>query len=136
MSAEGPVFLVEQYQRTLQANRQLVDQRSPGSQLWVLAQSFGFENGPHADDPAYRMPTPDEMKRLYEIAAAERVDGFLWYPWQHNLYTQVLADAEMAPQRAAMGEIYADSIASSQSPLSTPSQETIPPAAPSQEAAL
>jgi hypothetical protein len=93
-------FEVDHIQKTVQANRVLIDERSPNSELWFLGQSYEFQQD------EFRMPTPDEMGIIFRAASAEGVDGFLWYPWLHDQYDQVLSDPDMTPQREAVRMIY------------------------------
>lgn len=97
-----PAFQEDLVRETLQENRKLVDERAPDAELWFLGQTYA--QGEHRAQ--LRMPTPDEMETIYAIAEQERVDGFLWYPWTHGNYDQVLSDPEMEPQRQAVRHIY------------------------------
>jgi hypothetical protein len=97
---EGPV------RDTLQANRNLVDERAPEAQLWFLGQTFAL----HEHRRKLRMPTPEEMERIYAIAEQEQVDGFLWYPWSHGNYDQELSDPQMEPQRRTLYRIHKEYI--------------------------
>jgi hypothetical protein len=99
-----PVFEEAEVRELLQTHRRLVDERAPESQLWFLGQSY--TQAKHKRN--LRMPTPQEMERLYSIVEQEGADGFLWYPWYHNTYDQVLSDDEMEPQRQAVFRIYED----------------------------
>lgn len=97
-----PAFEEDLVRGTLQANRKLVDERAPDAQLWFLGQVYTL----HTHKRQLRMPTPEEMEKLYTIAEQEQVDGFLWYPWLHGNCDQVLSDPEMEPQRQAVRHIY------------------------------
>jgi hypothetical protein len=97
-----PVFERAQVHETVAENRKLVDERSPQSQLWFLGQTYALQ----AHRNQLRMPTPDEMEEIYIIATLEGADGFLWYPWLHGNYDQVLSDPEMEPQRQAVRQIH------------------------------
>jgi hypothetical protein len=85
----------------LQANRSLVSERDPTAQLWFLGQAFALADS----HPIFRMPTPAEMEELFTVARQEGVDGFLWYPWIHEAYDQVLGDPQSQAQQEAVGEI-------------------------------
>lgn len=93
-----PVFEEESLRRTLQSNRELIRERAPDAQLWFLGQAFMQRN----NKQDLRMPTPGEMQMIFIIAREEQADGFLWYPWLHNLYEQVLSDPDMELQRQAV----------------------------------
>lgn len=86
----------------LQTARMTIDERAPEAQLWFLGQAFAS----YKHRRELRMPTPDEMERLYTITQQERVDGFLWYPWRHGKYDWVLSDPEMEARRQAVQRIY------------------------------
>jgi hypothetical protein len=107
-----PFFEEAQVHKLLQTHRRLVDERAPESQLWFLGQSYTLAK--HKRN--LRMPTPQEMERLYSIVEQEGADGFLWYPWYHNTYDQVLSDDEMEPQRQAVLRVYEDFFRSEQEP--------------------
>lgn len=98
----SPVFEQDLVRKTLQTNRQLVDERAPQAQLWFLGQAYTLDEHKRR----LRMPTPEEMEKLYIIADQEGADGFLWYPWLHGNCDQVLSDPEMEPQRQAVRAIY------------------------------
>ncbi len=97
-----PSFEEAEVHETLKENRKLVDERAPGAQLWFLGQTYALQA--HRDQ--LRMPTPQEMEMIYAIAEQEGADGFLWYPWLHGNYDQVLSDPDMEPQRQAVRHIY------------------------------
>ncbi|MBN1582136.1 MAG: hypothetical protein JXA89_15640 [Anaerolineae bacterium] len=98
-----PAFEKELLREVLQENRELVDARTPGAQLWFLGQTYAQ----YQHRRQLRMPTPQEMQQIYAIAEQARVDGFLWYPWLHGSnYDQVLSSPEMEPQRRAVRLIY------------------------------
>lgn len=97
-----PVFEGDLFREIVRENRQLVEERAPDVQLWVMGQTYTQLQ--HRDQ--LRMPTPEEMELMYIVAEQERVDGFLWYPWLHSSYDQVLGDPDMEPQRQAMRYIY------------------------------
>lgn len=97
-----PVFEEDLVRETLQTNRELVDERAPDSQLWFLGQTYAQQE--HRRQ--LRMPTPEEMETIYAIADQEGADGFMWYPWLHGLYDQVLSDPDMEPQQQSVRHIY------------------------------
>ena len=98
-----PAFEEDLFHEIVQENRELVDERAPDAQLWVMGQTYAQ----HAHRNQLRMPTPEEMELMYMIAEQERVDGFLWYPWLHSsYYDQVLSDPDMESQRQAVRHIY------------------------------
>jgi hypothetical protein len=98
--SEAAIFDVDHLQERVRANRALVDERSPASELWFLGQA-------HANLPdRFRMPTAEEMKMIFEVASQEGVNGFLWYAWLHDQYDVVLNDPQAAPQREMIREIY------------------------------
>lgn len=107
-----PLFMAKQLRNSIKQNRQLVDQRAPNSQLWFLGQAFTYED----PDTPLRMPTPQEMELIFSIAEQEKVDGFLWYPWLHNLYQQVLSDKDLESQRQAVYSIYMENFGEHQFP--------------------
>lgn len=99
---DGEVFLDEvDVQDTVRQNRLLIDERAPESELWYLGQAYALGEHRHT----LRMPTPEEMETIFVIARREGADGFLWYPWFHNTYDQVLSDPESAEQRQAVAII-------------------------------
>jgi hypothetical protein len=101
MSKNGAaIFDLEHLQEMVQANRALVDERSPDSELWFLGQAHS--------NPAdgFRMPTVQEMEKMFDAASQEGVDGFLWYAWLHDQYEIVLNDPEVELQREAIQTIY------------------------------
>lgn len=87
--------------RTVTTNRALVDSRSPTSELWFLGQAYAL--GAHRHQ--LRMPEPDEMAVIFRVARTGGVDGFLWYPWFHGAYDQVLGDLESRAQQEAVSTI-------------------------------
>jgi hypothetical protein len=97
-----PAFEEDLFREVVQENRELVDERAPDVQLWAVGQTYTFLQ--HRNQ--LRMPTPEEMEWMYTIAEQERADGFLWYPWLHGNYDQVLSDPDMEPQRQAVRHIY------------------------------
>lgn len=99
---EQPVFEEDIVRETIQNNRRLIDERAPDTQLWFLGQAYAL----HKHKRHLRMPTPEEMERLYRVVQSQQVDGFLWYPWLHGNCDQVLSDPEMEPQRLAVRGIY------------------------------
>jgi hypothetical protein len=101
-----PAFEGDLFHEIIQENRELVDERAPDAQLWVLGQAYAQHQHRHQ----LRMPTPAEMELMYTIAEQERVDGFLWYPWLHGNYDQVLSDPDMEPQRQAVRQIHSSHI--------------------------
>ncbi len=107
-----PAFEEDLVRTTLQTNRKLVDERAPKAQLWFLGQAYAM----YAHVRQLRMPSPEEMERLYTIAQQEHVDGFLWYPWLQGNVDQVLSDPEMEPQRQAVRRIYEDHVLQKQAP--------------------
>jgi hypothetical protein len=97
---DAPIFDVEHLQQRVRANRALVDERSPGSELWFLGQA-------HSNLPGrFRMPTAEEMEIMFEVASRAGVDGFIWYAWLHDQYDVVLSDPQVAPQREIIRKIY------------------------------
>lgn len=84
--------------QTVRDNRQLIDERAPDSQLWFLGQTYALAAHRHQ----LRMPTPDEMAQIFTTAIDEGVDGFLWYPWLHGSYDQVLSSPELEAQQQAV----------------------------------
>jgi hypothetical protein len=97
-----PFFEGDLFREIVRENRELVDRRALDAQLWVMGQAYTQLQHRHQ----LRMPTPDEMELIYTIAEQERVDGFLWYPWLHSSYDEVLSDRDMEPQRQAVRQIY------------------------------
>ena len=97
-----PIFEETQLLKVLQDNRKLLDNLAPDAQLWFLGQSYTQD----AHSRRLRMPSPDEMEKIFLLATQEGMDGFLWYPWGHGRYDQVLSDEEMEPQRQRMRDIY------------------------------
>jgi hypothetical protein len=97
-----PILEENELRNRIQENLNLVKERSPESEFWFHGQTYTQ----HAHKRKLRMPTPEEMETIFLIATEEGVDGFLWYPWNHNTYDQVLSDEEMSPQREAVREIY------------------------------
>lgn len=97
-----PAFEEDLFHEIVQENSELVEERVSDAQLWVMGQSYTQLQHRHQ----LRMPTPEEMELMYIIAEQERVDGFLWYPWLHSQYDQVLSDPDMEAQRQAMRYIY------------------------------
>ena len=89
---------------TVRDNHLLINERSPSSQLWFLGQTYALQAHRHQ----LRMPTPDEMFQIFDIAVAEGVDGFLWYPWLHGSYDLVLSSPGMEAQQQAVYQIYED----------------------------
>ncbi|MCB9443934.1 MAG: hypothetical protein H6669_06825 [Ardenticatenaceae bacterium] len=87
--------------QTVRDNRRLIDERAPDSQLWFLGQTYALAD--HRDQ--LRMPTPDEMAQIFDLAIDEGVDGFLWYPWLHGSYDAVLSSPEMEAQQQAVSQI-------------------------------
>jgi hypothetical protein len=108
-----PAFEEDLFREILHKNRKLVDERAPDAQLWALGQTYAQQ----AHRNQLRMPTPEEMALMYTIAAQERMDGFLWYPWLHGSnYDQVLSDPDMDPQRQAVRHIYDTYVVQSTNP--------------------
>jgi len=107
-----PAFEGDMFQEIVHENRELVEERAPDAQLWVMGQTYTQLQHRHQ----LRMPTPEEMELMYIIAEQERVDGFLWYPWLHSSYDQVLSDPDMEPQRQAVRHIYESYILEKPSP--------------------
>ena len=101
-----PAFEEDLVLETMRENRRLVDERAPEAQLWFLGQAYTQQQ--HRRQ--LRMPTPEEMEAIYIIAEQEGADGFLWYPWAHGNYDQMLGDPDMEPQRQAVRRIYEDHI--------------------------
>lgn len=99
-----PAFEEDRARQIMQTHRRLISERAPEAQLWFLGQTFAQSE----HERTLRMPTPGEMERLYALAEREQVDGFLWYPWLHGSYDQVLGDPEMEPQRNAVRQIHED----------------------------
>jgi hypothetical protein len=97
-----PAFEEDLFHEIVQENRELVDERAPDAQLWVMGQTYAQR----AHRNQLRMPTPEEMELMYIIAEQEQVDGFLWYPWLQSSYDQVLSDPDVEPQRQAVRHIY------------------------------
>jgi hypothetical protein len=97
-----PFFEEDLFREIVRENRELVNERAPDAQLWVMGQTYTQLQHRHQ----LRMPTPEEMELMYTIAEHERVDGFLWYTWLHSNYDQVLSDPEMEAQRQAVRHIY------------------------------
>lgn len=95
-----PAFEMDHLQKMVQANRKLVDDRSPYSELWFLGQAYSY------DPDGIRMPTREEMEAIFNMASQEGVNGFLWYAWLHDQYDEVLGDPEMEPQQEAVWTIY------------------------------
>lgn len=100
--ANAPVFEEDQLLEVLEANRKLIDTRASESQLWFLGQSYTQDS----HSRKLRMPSPEEMERIFLLADQVGVDGFLWYPWGHGSYDQVLSDDEMELQRQRVRDIY------------------------------
>jgi len=96
------VFKKEEYRKYLVENRDLLAERAPGAEMWVLGQAFSVAE----HEPALRMPSPEEMQDMFVIAYQERVDGILWYPWLHDSYDTVLSDVGMEGQQEAIRQIY------------------------------
>lgn len=92
---------------TVRDNRRLIDERSPESELWFLGQSYALQAHRHQ----LRMPTPDEMEQIFELAIDEGADGFLWYPWLHGNYDLVLSSPGMEAQQKAVRQIYEEYLA-------------------------
>ncbi|MDY6876702.1 MAG: hypothetical protein SWK90_10950 [Chloroflexota bacterium] len=107
-----PALEEDLVRETLQENRKLVDERAPETQLWFLGQTYTQ----HAHRRQLRMPTPEEMETIYAIAEEEGADGFLWYPWAHGNYDQMLSDPDMEPQRQAVRRIYENHILQKSTP--------------------
>jgi hypothetical protein len=105
---EDAVLDMEHVQEMVSANRALVNERSPDSELWFLGQAHSQQEN------MVRMPTPEEMETIFKVATQEGVDGFLWYAWLHDQYEQVLSDPGMEPQRGAIRMIYETHIGSMQ----------------------
>jgi uncharacterized protein affecting Mg2+/Co2+ transport len=99
-----PYFDETDLVNTVRDNRQIVDERSPDSELWFLGQTYALEGHRHQ----LRMPTPEEMALIFDTAIAEGVDGFLWYPWLHGSYDAVLSSPGMEAQQEAVRQIYED----------------------------
>jgi hypothetical protein len=99
---DKPVFEEKQLLKVIKENRDLVNHRAPDAQIWFLGQSYSQDS----HSRRLRMPSPDEMERLFLSAAQEGIDGFLWYPWNHGNYDQVLSDDDMTLQRQGMRSIY------------------------------
>lgn len=98
-----PAFEREQVLEMVAANVELVRARDPDARLWFLGQAYEFTGMGYG----LRMPTADEMRELGRILLQDpRIDGFLWYPYEHGLYDRVLRDPEMAEQRQAVQDIY------------------------------
>jgi hypothetical protein len=97
-----PALEEDLFYEIVHENRELVEERAPDAQLWVMGQAYTQLQHRHQ----LRMPTPDEMEWMYRIAEQERVDGFLWYPWLHSNYDQVLSDPDAEAQRQAVRHIY------------------------------
>lgn len=95
------VFDEQGLQTLLRGNLQLAAQRDPGAQIWLLGQAFSQEDSRYS----FRMPTPEEMQAIFTLAQKEGVDGFLWYPWIHDAYEQVLGDAGSQAQQEAVRQI-------------------------------
>jgi hypothetical protein len=95
-----PAFDLEHLQNMVRANRALVNERSPDSELWFLGQTYSSKQS------NLRMPSTEEMKIIFDVASQEGVDGFLWYPWLHDQYDKVLSDPEMEAQRELIKTIY------------------------------
>jgi hypothetical protein len=93
-----PYFDETAVTQTVRDNRQLIDERAPSSQLWFLGQTYALAAHRHQ----LRMPTPDEMDQIFTLATNEGIDGFLWYPWLHGNYDQVLSSPEMEAQQQAV----------------------------------
>lgn len=98
----NPIFEEKVLIEVIQNNRQLLDNRAPDAQLWFLGQAFALE----AHVRNLRMPNPEEMEKIFILAADAEIDGFLWYPWSHGSYDMVLGDEQMEFQRQQVGEIY------------------------------
>jgi hypothetical protein len=100
----GEPYLDETLLRqVVRENRALIDARSPQSELWFLGQTYALAAHRHQ----LRMPEPGEMDVIFRVAQSGGVDGFLWYPWLHSAYDQVLADRRSSDQRAAVATIAA-----------------------------
>ena len=98
-----PIFEQEQVLEMVAANVELVRARDPNAQLWFLGQAYEFTGMGYK----LRMPTGDEMRELGRMLLQEpRIDGFLWYPYEHGLYDKVLGDPEMVEQQQAVKDVY------------------------------
>ncbi|HZW04293.1 MAG TPA: hypothetical protein VFF68_10225 [Anaerolineaceae bacterium] len=95
------VFDEESLRTLVQENRTLVSARDPGAQIWLFGQAFAQAN----PDRSFRMPSPEEMQAIFTAAHEEGADGFLWYPWIHDAYDQVLGDPSSRPQQEAVRQI-------------------------------
>jgi len=98
-----PIFERQRVLDTVTANDALVRSKAPHSRLWFLGQAYEFTRMGYK----LRMPTAEEMCDLGRMLLQEpRIDGFLWYPYEHDLYDKVLGDPEMAEQRQAVKDVY------------------------------
>jgi hypothetical protein len=97
-----PFFEGDLFRDIVRENRALVDKRAPDAQMWVLGQTYTQLQHRHQ----LRMPSPDEMELMFAMAQHERAGGFLWYPWLHSSYDQVLSDPDAELQRKAVRQIY------------------------------
>jgi hypothetical protein len=95
-----PVLDLEYLQELVRNNRMLVNERSPTSELWFLGQAHSQQIN------KVRMPTPKEMESIFNTVAQAGVNGFLWYPWLHDQYDEVLGDPYMESQREIIRTIY------------------------------
>jgi len=98
-----PVFEQDLVAPVVQSNVDLVSERDSDAEVWFLGQTFTQEAHPRD----LRMPTAEEMRKLYWLLMQEPVDGFMWYPWHHNdpVYDQVLSDPGMEDQQEAVANI-------------------------------
>jgi len=97
-----PDFEADLLRETLRENRELMTARAPEAHLWVLGQVYAQS----AHRRQLRMSTPEEMEQIYTIAMEEGADGFLWYPWFHGNYDEVLGNPAMTAQQQKVREIY------------------------------
>lgn len=83
-----------------------IRQADPNAQIWIQAQTFGWDYDDPVPHPNFRMPTAAEMHWHADLLV-EHVDfdGLLWYPYYHT-YGHQLGDDDMQTQRQAVHSIY------------------------------
>ena len=76
--------------------RSIVNSVTPGTKLWVMAQTFG------ASSFDQRMPTASELERqVGEAIRFAKVDGLAFHTWKNTLYQYVLGTSSTLQTRLA-----------------------------------
>jgi hypothetical protein len=76
--------------------RRIVDTVTPGTSLWIMAQTFGARGFDQ------RMPTASELEReVGEAIRFAKADGMAFHTWRNSLYQYVLGASSILKTRLA-----------------------------------